>query len=102
MGTLKVAGSDRAVSARLDRVAVTDDRVLIVDYKTNRPPVLRAEDVPHGHLVQMALYCALMRPLYPGRPVEAALLYTEAPALVPLPADGLAAALADLEVESPD
>ena len=102
MGTLEVAGSDRAVSARLDRVAVTDDRVLIVDYKTNRPPVLRAEDVPHGHLVQMALYCALMRPLYPGRPVEAALLYTEAPALVPLPADRLASALADLEVESPN
>ncbi|MDA4845308.1 double-strand break repair helicase AddA [Hoeflea poritis] len=102
MGTLRVAGSDRAVSARLDRVAVTDDRVLIVDYKTNRPPVLRAEDVPNGHLVQMALYCALMRPLYPGRPVEAALLYTEAPALVPLPADRLASALADLEVESPN
>ncbi|WP_419907128.1 double-strand break repair helicase AddA [Hoeflea sp.] len=100
MGTLQIGGSDRAVSARLDRVAVIGDRVLIVDYKTNRPPVKRLEDVPRSHLVQMALYTELMRPLYPGRPVEAALLYTEAPALVALPADRLTAAFKSLEAES--
>ncbi|WP_136657936.1 double-strand break repair helicase AddA [Nitratireductor sp. XY-223] len=100
MGTLRIGGSDRAVSARLDRVAVTGDRVLIVDYKTNRPPALRPEDVPHNHLLQMALYCALMRPLYPNRTVEAALLYTEAPLLVPLPAERLGEALAGLEAKS--
>ncbi|MCP4319944.1 MAG: double-strand break repair helicase AddA [Hyphomicrobiales bacterium] len=100
MGTLVVAGSERAISARLDRIAVTDDRVLIVDYKTNRPPVVSATDVPLIYRIQLALYRALLQPLYPGKSVEAALLYTEAPALVPLPETMLEDALAILEQES--
>ncbi|MEX3010867.1 double-strand break repair helicase AddA [Hoeflea sp. TYP-13] len=100
MGTLAVAGSERAISARLDRIAVTEDRVLIVDYKTNRPPVLAAGDVPQTYRIQLALYRALLQPLYPERNVEAALLYTEAPVLIALPAAMLDEALAALEKES--
>ena len=100
MGTLVVAGSERAITARLDRIAEADDRVLIVDYKTNRPPAIVADEVPLTYRVQLALYRALLQPLYPQKRVEAALLYTEAPVLIPLSDTILDEALATLEQES--
>ncbi len=96
MGTLEVAGRARAVSGKIDRLAVTDEAVLIVDYKTNRPPPLTIDDVPETYVAQLALYRALLAPLYPGRRVEAALLFTEGPHLVALPEARLAAALVRL------
>jgi ATP-dependent helicase/nuclease subunit A len=44
----------------------------------------------------MALYRALVAPLYPGRPVEAFLLYTAGPRMIALPGDLLDAAYASL------
>ncbi|MDF2370785.1 MAG: double-strand break repair helicase AddA [Rhizobiaceae bacterium] len=100
MGTLKVAGEERALSARIDRIVVADDRVLIVDYKTNRPPPRTLDQVPQSYRAQLALYRALLQPLYPGLPVEAALLFTEAPLLIVLDSDVLDAAFA--QIVSPD
>ncbi len=76
---------DAAISGRLDRVAVTDGRVLIVDYKTNRPAPDRLEQVPAAYIVQLALYRAVLRRLYPDREVAAALLWTDRPALMEIP-----------------
>ncbi len=97
MGRVEVAGAERAVSGKIDRLAATDKAVLIVDFKTGRPP--RSSDpaaLPPSHVAQMALYRALLRPLYPGREIRAALVYTEAPLLVPLEAAVLDHALARL------
>ncbi len=96
MGTLTIDGEQRALSARLDRIAVSDDRVLIVDYKTNRSPPKTVDDVPQVTMTQMALYRSLLQPLYPGKSVQTALLFTEAPRLIVLPADRLDAALQGL------
>ena len=96
MGTIEVAGARRAVSGKIDRLVVTDADVLIVDFKTGRPAPSRPDQVPDAHRAQMAIYCALLRPLYPGRAVRAALVYTEAPSLVALDAPMLDAALARL------
>ena len=93
MGTVTVGGAPRAVSGKIDRLAVTDDAVLVVDFKTNRPPPRDAASVPPSHVAQMALYGALLRPLYPGRDIRAALVYTEAALLIPLGGDALARAL---------
>ena len=81
------------MSGKIDRLAVTPERVLIVDYKTNRPPPRTLAEVPDAYVVQLALYRALLRQIYPGRAVDAALLFTEAPSLIELPAVGLDAAL---------
>jgi len=70
--------------------------VLIVDYKTNRPAPASLAEVPEAYVLQLALYRALLRPLYPGREVSAALLFTEAPRLIELPEGALDAALARL------
>jgi ATP-dependent helicase/nuclease subunit A len=96
MGTLDIRGRPRAISGKIDRLAISEREVLLVDYKTDRQPPERASDVPEAYLLQLALYRALLRPLYPGRPVVAALLFTEAPRLVPLPAEAMDGALARL------
>lgn len=81
----RVAG--RMVAGQVDRLLVTDDAVLVVDYKTNRPPPLLAADVDPAYLDQMALYRALLQQVFPDRQVQAALLWTHAPRLMPLPAN---------------
>lgn len=77
------------VSGQVDRLVVTDAAVLVVDYKTNRPPPLRVEDVGDGYLYQMAAYRGALKDLYPARPVRCALLWTDGPRLMELPADRL-------------
>jgi ATP-dependent helicase/nuclease subunit A len=84
------------VSGQIDRIAVTPDAILIADYKTDRPAPQRLTDVSPAYVTQLALYRALLRQLYGDREVRAALVWTEVPALIELPADSLDAALAAL------
>jgi ATP-dependent helicase/nuclease subunit A len=74
-----------AISGQIDRLAVAAGEVTVVDYKTNRPPPDRAEDVPPLYLGQMAAYRDLLRRIYPGLPVRCALLWTDAARLMWLP-----------------
>ncbi|MBZ9676654.1 double-strand break repair helicase AddA [Mesorhizobium sp. ES1-1] len=96
MGSLEVKGRNRSISGKIDRLAVTSDTVSIVDYKTNRPAPTSLAEVPPAYVLQLALYRALLRPLYPGRAVKAALLFTEAPRLIELPPSVMDDALARL------
>lgn len=96
MGTIAIKGRDHLVSGVIDRLAVTGSDVLVVDYKTNRPPPRTAQEVPSGHVAQMALYRELLRPLYPRHSIRCALLYTEAARLIVLGEDVMAASLARL------
>jgi len=86
IGTLVPASSDTPVviSGQVDRLLVTDDEIVVIDFKTNRPPPLLEDDVPTVYLRQMATYCALLQSIYPDRPVRAALLWTDGPRLMPL------------------
>jgi ATP-dependent helicase/nuclease subunit A len=76
---------DVVVAGQIDRFCVTPDRVLIADYKTNRVPPKAAESVPVLYLRQMAAYRAVLRQLYPDRPVDCLLIWTEGPLIMPLP-----------------
>lgn len=80
-----LAGAKKALSGQMDRILVTDKEVLVVDYKTNRPPPLDVADVHPMYLKQMAAYRAVMRNIYPGRAIKCALLWTDGPTLMPLP-----------------
>jgi ATP-dependent helicase/nuclease subunit A len=84
VGRLK--GGSLAVSGQVDRLVVTDDSVLIADYKTNRPAPRRFEDAPPAYIRQLALYRAVVGELYPDRPVRAALIWTDVPDLMEIPA----------------
>ena len=45
-------------------------------------------------MLQLALYVAVLTQLYPDRPVEAALVWTDGPRLMPVPPSLMDAALA--------
>jgi ATP-dependent helicase/nuclease subunit A len=76
------------VSGRVDRLLVRDDVVRVVDFKTGR----RVPDVPPPyHLAQMAGYAAALGAIFPGRRIEAGLLYTAGPKLVVITPEQLAA-----------
>ena len=84
-----VAGrlGDRLVSGQVDRLLVTPDRVLVLDYKTNRPPPARVGDVPALYLRQMAAYRAVLRIAFPGRALDCALVWTYGARFMLLPGD---------------
>ncbi|MEQ9639947.1 MAG: double-strand break repair helicase AddA [Alphaproteobacteria bacterium] len=83
---------DVEVNGQVDRLCISDDEIWVVDYKTHRTPPARVEDVPPIYVRQMALYRALLRRIYSDKLVICALLWTETPRMMMLPADLLDAA----------
>ncbi|MEO0398473.1 MAG: double-strand break repair helicase AddA [Pseudomonadota bacterium] len=81
------------LSGQIDRLLINPDEILIVDFKTNRPPPRRAEDAPTAYLAQMGAYAALMAAVYPGRKIRTALLWTFEARLMELPENLTASAL---------
>jgi len=85
-------GADARVSGRIDRLAVNDNEILAIDFKTNRPPPKDLASVPRLYMSQMALYRAALAKVFPGKRIACALVWTDGPMLMPLPD-------ADLEAE---
>ena len=73
-----------ALSGQLDRLFVGPQEILVVDYKTNRPPPEHSRGVARAYLKQMAAYRALLQRIYPTRHIRCALLWTDIPRLMPL------------------
>ncbi|GHD98282.1 helicase UvrD [Defluviimonas sp. 20V17] len=97
-GTLAEVGISADLGGRrlygvIDRLIVTPDRVLAVDYKSNLTLPVRPEDVPEGILRQMGAYAEALSQVYPGRRIETAILWTRVARLMPLPDTLIAAAL---------
>ncbi|MDJ0278726.1 PD-(D/E)XK nuclease family protein, partial [Sphingomonas sp. 2R-10] len=78
VGTQVVAGT-------VDRLCVGATTVRVIDFKTGRRVPPGIDDIPVYHLKQMAAYAAALAVIFPGRAVEAALLYTAGPTLFALP-----------------
>ncbi|MDB5424868.1 MAG: helicase, UvrD/Rep family, partial [Phenylobacterium sp.] len=97
-----IAGSAAAlppglkISGRIDRLVVLADRVLVADFKTNRPSPARIEDADPAYLRQMAIYAAVLGEVFPDRPIEAALIWTDGPKLMPIPEKLIGQSLAAL------
>jgi len=73
------------VFGQIDRIAILEQEILALDYKTNRPPPERVEDVPRIYLRQMAAYARALEEMFANRNVRCALLWTDAPRLMELP-----------------
>jgi ATP-dependent helicase/nuclease subunit A len=84
------------VSGQIDRLVVTPNEVLIVDFKTNHAPPVLAAEAPSAYVRQLALYRAVLGKLYPQRPVRASLLWTEMPELMEISTPALDAQLATI------
>lgn len=77
--------SGRAITGQVDRLVVSADEVIVVDYKSNRPPPKDARGVAAVYLRQMGLYARALEGIYPGRNVRALLLWTDNCTLMELP-----------------
>ncbi|WP_019906932.1 double-strand break repair helicase AddA [Methylobacterium sp. 77] len=94
-GRVDVEGRPRSVFGRVDRLSIRPDRIVVADFKTSRPPADHAP-VPEDEAAQIALYVALLRDIYPGRPVEAMLVWTSGPVIRHLGEADISSALASL------
>lgn len=81
-----VAGPDgpEVISGQVDRLVVRESGIMILDYKTSRPPPETPERVAPAYIRQMAAYRAVLSELWPDRPVSCALLWTAVPRLMAL------------------
>jgi ATP-dependent helicase/nuclease subunit A len=78
-------GPPLRLTGQIDRLAVTDEAVLIVDYKTNRGAPRNLDGVAPVYLYQLAAYRLALAEIFGAKPVRAALLWTEAPHLMAVP-----------------
>ena len=85
--TLSAPLRGRLFLGAIDRLLVTETRVLAIDYKSNRLVPDTPEAVPDGILRQMGAYAAMLEQVYPGREIETAILWTAEARLMPLPRD---------------
>lgn len=97
-GTLAEVGITAGLAGRrmfgiIDRLVVSPDRVLAVDYKSNNTVPEAPGAVPEGILRQMGAYAEALAQVYPGRQIETAILWTRTARLMPLPHDLVMAAL---------
>ena len=85
----------RRVEGRVDRLLLCDDEIMIVDFKTDRPPPRNPDSVDEAYLVQMAAYAEVLGAAFPGRIIRCALLWTDGPDLMELRTETLQRALTD-------
>ena len=74
----------RVVAGTVDRLCIGKDLVRVIDFKTGRSVPSREADIPPAHRAQMDAYAAALAVIFPGRRIEASLLYTSGPKLITL------------------
>ncbi|VAV99380.1 FIG061771: ATP-dependent nuclease subunit A [hydrothermal vent metagenome] len=85
VGEVQMAGETVRVRGKIDRLLVRENEVLVLDFKTNRPPPKTVAMVPQTYLDQMASYQSLLQRIWPDKTIRCALLWTEGPDLMELP-----------------
>jgi tRNA U34 5-carboxymethylaminomethyl modifying enzyme MnmG/GidA len=81
------------INGRVDRLVVTPERVLVIDFKTDQPAPDDVSGVAESYIVQMAAYCAVLERAYPGREIGAVLCWTDGPRMMRIPDAMLSEAL---------
>jgi ATP-dependent helicase/nuclease subunit A len=72
----------RVIAGTVDRLCIGENRVRVIDFKTGRNVPSGIVDVPPEHRAQMEAYAEALTVIFPGRTVEASLLYTSGPKLI--------------------
>jgi ATP-dependent helicase/nuclease subunit A len=68
---------DVEIAGVVDRLAVTAGAVWLADYKTDRIPPERPEDIPSKYLQQLAAYRAILAEIFPAKEIHCLLIWTE-------------------------
>ena len=74
------------LAGKIDRLVQDGDTILIVDYKTNRPPPKDVAQVAEAYLLQLAAYRLAVQRIFPGLHVRAAILWTDGPRIMEISA----------------
>ncbi|MEP3278376.1 MAG: double-strand break repair helicase AddA [Stappiaceae bacterium] len=83
VGTLtSVSGKAFEVAGKIDRLVISENEVLIVDFKSNYAPPSTTKDVPVAYLAQLGIYYLLMKSLYPTHKIRTGLLWTRSSTLM--------------------
>ncbi len=83
----------RRIHGTIDRLILSDDRVLVVDFKSNAIVPATPDQCPEGILRQMGAYAHAINQVYPDRSVETAIVWTRTAAFMSLPHDLVTGAL---------
>lgn len=75
----------RVIAGTVDRLCIGPDLVQVIDFKTGRAVPADVGSVPSTHRAQMEAYAEALKVIFPGRRIEASLLYTAGPKLITLP-----------------
>ena len=83
------SGPPLRLTGQIDRLAVTADSVLIIDYKTNRRAPAGVADVADVYLYQLAAYRLALSLIFNDKTIKAALLWTESARILEIPQNTL-------------
>ena len=64
------------ISAQIDKLVISAQKIIIVDYKTNRPAAKALADTPKVYIKQLETYAKLVSKIYASLPVEGYILWT--------------------------
>jgi ATP-dependent helicase/nuclease subunit A len=79
-------GKTQALTGQIDRLLVRERDCVILDYKSNRPPPMQAEQVAAAYLRQLSAYRAAIAVIYPGKSIACKILWSAVPLLMDIPA----------------
>ena len=72
----------RVIAGTVDRLCVGPECVRVIDFKTGRNVPNDLASVSTAHRAQMEAYSEALKIIFPGRKIEASLLYTSGPRLI--------------------
>ena len=73
------------IAGQVDRLVCGGKAIFIVDFKSGAAVPASADAAPMNHIAQLAAYRLALARLFPGKPLRAALLWTETPRLMEIP-----------------
>lgn len=73
------------INGRVDRLVVTPNRVLVIDFKTDQPAPDEVSQVAESYITQMAAYAAVLEEAFPNREIVAVLCWTDGPRMMRIP-----------------
>ncbi|MCP4184395.1 MAG: UvrD-helicase domain-containing protein, partial [Hyphomicrobiales bacterium] len=98
-GILDPEGLNQPVNAQIDRIAILEDKVIIIDYKSDRYIPSNLDQISQQYLVQLAIYRQLVARIFDDKKINCALLWTSGPQLTEIPDDLLSKQL-DIYLEN--
>ena len=81
-GILDPGGLNYTVNAQIDRIAIFSNKVMIVDYKSDRFVPPNPQDMAAQYLVQLAMYRQLVRQIFTDKQIICAIAWTRIPQLM--------------------